>query len=450
MTNLNGSLDRNDLFHRVGLKPIHYAQLYLWGGFIVFLLTGRALNLENFFPLLLIVSSGNIALFFGYLYGARSNFLSRWRRTLISEPSHKSLAKWIFWGSIYYICYSVLHLQEYGASGFDDVQARLLNPGDAYASKFDVYESQMAEGRVNVGIQIIVLFGALQGALIPILVVFWSKISRRLRYFAVFSIVLYCVFFLFIGTMKGLGDVLIYAGVGFLVRYSRDGLDLNRPRLRGRQARWRLFLLVIIAGSFLTYMVNSMQSRLDVLGGGVEEKGIVEEICYVLGGDSLGAGMAVAVLYPVAGYYGLDKNLSQPFEWAYGLGGSRALSSYKTQYFGGEDYYELSYPARTERATGFPALMYWQTIYPWLASDFTYFGAVVAIGLVGVLWGGLWIESVFSLRPVAIVLFGQLCIFVIYIPANNQIFASRLSLIGLGTLVLLYLFQGLSRSRRSM
>lgn len=433
------------LLRKVAYAPIRYAQIYLWGGFIIFLLTGRALYLENTGLLVSFVASAHIALLAGYFIGiARNGFLLK-RNFALDGPKFRVVYRWILLSSLYFLAYGAFHLQEYGATDLGGVLERLLNPGDAYASKFDVYEAQVAEGRINYGIQVLVLLGALQGALIPLLIVFWDRISLRLRLFSIFAISIYGVFFLFIGTMKGLGDVVIYVAVGVLIRTWRSKLagDVSPLVSRKARAKRQVFLFLGLSIFFFGYMVSSMQSRLDVLGGGVLEKGFIEELCDAVGGDSFGPGLAVAVTYPAGGYYGLDKNLSLPFEWSYGLGSMRALSSYKNQYFGGDDYFEKSYPARTEAVTGYPALMYWQTIYPWLASDLTYLGSIVVMVFIGVFFARLWLESVVLAKPLSIVLFGQVFVLIVFIPANNQIFASRVSFIGFVSLFLIYIFKPL-------
>lgn len=438
---------RNAIKFRMAYAPIRYAQIYLWGGFFVFLLTGRALLLDNTAMLIVFVSAAHFALLAGYLIGVGRNARLLNGASFIAAPNRLLISRWVLLSALYYFAYGVLHLQEYGASGPAEILERLLRPGDAYAAKFDVYEAQFAEGRVNLGIQVIVLLGALQAALIPLLIIFWDKLSGRLRLFSIVGIVVYVLFFFFIGTMKGLGDVVIYGAVGLLIRVWRKRLtgDLSGARRRGIRAWWQIVVFLGAVLLFFSYMVSSMQSRLDVLGGGVEDNGFVEEICNIVGGDAFGPGLAVAITYPVGGYYGLDKNLSVPFEWSYGLGSMRALSSYKNQYFGGYDYFEKSYPARTEAATGYPALMYWQTIYPWLASDLTYFGAIFAMLLIGVFFARLWIECVVFASPISIALFGQICVLVIFIPANNQIFASRVSFIGFLSLLFIYVLKNLFR-----
>ncbi len=60
---------------------------------------------------------------------------------------------------------------------------------------------------------------------------------------------------------------------------------------------------------------------------------------------------------------------------------------------------------------------------------------------IGVFFARLWLESVVLLDPVSIVLFGQMSVLVIFVPANNQIFASRVSFIGFLSLLLIYVLR---------
>ena len=114
-----------------------------------------------------------------------------------------------------------------------------------------------------------------------------------------------------------------------------------------------------------------------------------------------------------------------------------AVESYRYQYLGGEDYRLLTYPHRTEAATGWPAGMYWATIFPWLASDLSFFGVPFLMFALGFVFARVWMGCLFTdsvLPPAALGLFA---VFIAFIPANNQVLMQRqtlwavLSLIGL-------------------
>lgn len=433
---------------KIAYLPIRLSLVYLWVGFLLFMISASALNLENPVLLVVFVAAAHLALYFGFHIGLVQQWAIIKSGVTESGPRGKTVAILVFAGAVYFALYGVAHLGEYGAAGFSDALSTALNPGEAYAKKFAIYEEQINQGRVNKVIQIVVLFGALQCILIPLLIVFWERVSNYLRILALSSIGLYMLFFLYIGTMKGVGDVLIYLAVGFLVRRSRL-VYITGPMQHKKKTSIKLRLMVIIAFlAFFAYMTSAMQSRTEVLGdAALKEKGLLENVVYSLLGDDLGRGVVIALAYPTGGYSGLDKNLSTPFKWSYGLGAIPALNSYKNQYFGGNDLFKETYPARTEALTGYPALMFWATIYPWLASDLTFPGAVIFMGLVGWFMSYLWVESITYARPLSIALFGQMFLLIVYVPANNQIFQSRSSFIGFFTLLLIYIVTARGRKK---
>lgn len=145
------------------------------------------------------------------------------------------------------------------------------------------------------------------------------------------------------------------------------------------------------------------------------------------------------MFYPTHGYLGLSETMTQPFVFSGGYGGSRALTRYAVQYFGLPDTFPLTYPARTEVATGYPAGLVWHTVYPWLASDLTFVGAVVFMAAVGWAMASWWVRSVRELDPLSIGLFAYSAMFIAFVPANNQIGLSQVNLIGFLTLLTAYI-----------
>jgi hypothetical protein len=432
------------MYKSIFFKPLKYSQIYLWTTFLLFALSSKALNLEN--PLLLFsyISIAFTCIYFGYHLGIRQE-----RRTLycIKEPSLKLVKFLIVASAFYYFSYGAVYLSEYGASGISNILSIILNPGEAYSAKFEIYEMQKSQNRTNSLARVVVLLGALQGFLIPLLVIFWEKISLKLKILGIISIIVYCSFFLFIGTMKGLGDILIHFALGYMVKTSRTKLQFSGEKRKPKSLKTKLMAITLAFG-FIVYMSTSMQSRVSTLGNAMEiNPAILENVVTTIFGDEAGVGVIIMLSYPSAGYLGFDKNLSTPFEWSYGLGSMRALNGYKNQYIGGEDYYQKSYPARTEARTGYPALMLWATIFPWLASDLTYFGALIVMIIIGWFIARLWCEAVMYARPLSLALLSSMFILIMYIPANNQIFQSRNSFIGFFVLLAFYIITDRGRKK---
>ncbi|MBV9122201.1 MAG: hypothetical protein JO112_02425, partial [Planctomycetes bacterium] len=82
-------------------------------------------------------------------------------------------------------------------------------------------------------------------------------------------------------------------------------------------------------------------------------------------------------------------------------------------------FYDRCYPARLECTTGYSAESYWHTIYPWLASDLTFPGALVFMGLMAYLLARAWSDSLRGDNPFALGFLAQILLMFYYIPCNN-------------------------------
>jgi hypothetical protein len=78
-----------------------------------------------------------------------------------------------------------------------------------------------------------------------------------------------------------------------------------------------------------------------------------------------------------------------------------------------------TYPFRLEAETGYRAGNNWHTIYPWLASDLTFFGALAALGVMASLLAKSWGDALQYGNPYAVGFLSQILMLFFYIPANN-------------------------------
>nr|WP_146218393.1 hypothetical protein [Micromonospora acroterricola] len=340
---------------------------------------------------------------------------------------------------IYYVVLGVALLVEYGATGPGSIIASLQDPAGAYLNKFTVYQQQQDSGRTNPVIQVLTLLGFLGTALVPLLVVYWRRLSGGLRLVGLAGIGVYSLFFLYIGTLKGLGDFVLMIAAGLLIASSRNP-DRTGRKMNRRRAT---VLVAVVFALFCAYMVSNQADRVDQFGthDRVRANPTVERIV----GEQVATGLAALVIYPTHGYLGLAYNLETPFVWSHGLGSTPAVASYGSQYLGIDTDQYPAYPTRTEDRTGWPAGMYWSTIYPWLASDLTFPGTVLFMAFLGWFFARLWREVNLSGGILPTLIFVQMCLLVAYIPANNQLGMSRPAVIGLATLLSLYLWMALTR-----
>lgn len=302
------------------------------------------------------------------------------------------------------------------------ITAAILNPGEAYLARLNGDEDA-----ANFVLSVLRVIGApVLRALIPIGLVCWPVMSGRLRLaWSAAAIGALCEG-VYTGAAIGLFDVVLVAPwmlflqARYCERSPSPGQRSANGASLGGLLRVVMVAAVLIVG--VVYFTHSRQSRYGMSGDeyppwttewseptyGVPLPESVEYPIYMI------------VSYWTNGYHGLAECLDLPFEWCYGAGHSTFLVRRVGGLMGDPSLiWEQTYVARLEATTGYSATEKWHTIYPWLASDFTYGGALVAVGLLGYLLARVWGSALRDRSVLSVALLAQLLLIMYYIPANN-------------------------------
>jgi len=411
-----------ELRPRNSYTPMRGAIAWMTGSFVLFLVVGDVSRVPDMVSLCAFIGATILAFAFGYWRRVRT-----WQAgedDAAPEDDGRSARRWVLISALYVGVYGLALLVAYGATSPSQILDALRYPGEAYF--FRLRDARLETS--NAFVQILTLFAVLSTPVVPLLIVSWRQLTIAVKAVAFGGIALSCAYWVFLGTQKGVGDFAVYGVAALMVRGAIHG---RRSSRRTRRAIAALSLL------FVGYMVFNQTDRLEAENttGGFKPNPIFAAFT----NDDIARGVSTTLFYPTHGYLGLAYNLDTDFEWTEGRGSSRAFDSYWTQYLGGESVFPETYPARTEHRTGWPALTNWATIYPWLASDLTYPGAIVFMGLVGWCLAHFWLEATVLRRRLALLLMGQLAILIAYIPANNQLGITRPGLIAVVTLLVAYL-----------
>jgi len=63
----------------------------------------------------------------------------------------------------------------------------------------------------------------------------------------------------------------------------------------------------------------------------------------------------------------------------------------------------------------------WHSIYPWLASDFSFPGTLIIVFIIGHLFAKSWLDTLRGANPFAVAALAQFITMLVYFPANNQV-----------------------------
>lgn len=332
-------------------------------------------------------------------------------------------AKWVFLLSVYVICIIYVTLSSSGwLNSVDDVILKILSPGESYFSKFEVAD-EMASTVSTAG-QIYTILMVLVAILIPIGVYCWPKLNFVSRFVFVVAVCFRLLPGLVTGTMVDVALVFVELGVAFLFLIATG-------RVRKEIVKRLKVSIVLFAAMFVFFGSYAQISRVEYMGfapwisGGSVNYDPDNFLSYIIGGKAA-YGFHALLFYANHGYEGLAQCLViDDFKWTYGIGHSRALMEYAEQYLGWSWIWNDHVMWRNQLITGRDPLMYWSTALPWFAADVTFYGVPFVLLAFGILFGRTWREAICDNNPLALALFTRLVIFVLFLPANNQVFQSR-------------------------
>jgi hypothetical protein len=381
-------------------------------------------------------------LYLGYLVGVRRDL-----RSLQVQPSRYTgvlrvnpLLLRLITVSMLFTIFSTLGRLFAIRGGFSEVIATLSSPGEAYIQAQLI--AQMDRDGVAMPIQqhawifrVSTLFAVLSGLYFPLSVACWRWLPRSLRllfWAALGSSLIYAVG---IGAQSGVGFLLfsVLPVLVYKIFVERKALrislapvlSVSRPRSKAKLVATGVASVLMLAATVAFFQLDRAESSGHELTSGdalVGQFGTSTSRGFPLFEDGrLGFGIVMASKYVSHGYTGLALAMEIPFEWTYGIGWSKGLQVMVRDYLGGPDVFQKSYLVRNEATNDWPALFWWSTIFPWIASDTTFFGTVLVMLLVGFGIGRLWTDIIVSGDPLGFALLGQLFVLVFMFPANNAL-----------------------------
>ncbi len=421
-------------------SPIILIQLYLNATFCLFLIYPKSWHIGSLVKLSAFVLLQHVCILLGYWMAVR-----RIRPKLELWPYYLRLGKVLCCVSIFMNLVFAPFLYSHLTGGNTTFTQGLASVGEAYRAR-QMYIKEEVE--VNPAIQIHTLFYVFTLFMVPVGVVLWHKSGKRFKIFFLVGCLSQVAVWGAAGTMKGIGDIIIFALAGLLLSKHLLSNAKRSDGITGRAKRLHSYLAGATAVMVGFLLFSWMQAdRLEAYGKyGDYADALFPSRATGSFAEKMVVGGFLASSYATHGYEGLCGCLELPFVWTRGLGSSVAINSYWEQYVqDGGGMLQDNYLFRNELETGYPALMTWSTVYPWLASDLSFPGVAILMLLIGALTAKLWIDCLETLNPFAILLFSELLLFFAFAPCNNQLIQSRGPLWGLIGSILLYAYDRIKR-----
>ena len=331
---------------------------------------------------------------------------------------------------------------------FPDIMVGLNDPGSAYldglqfATKSNPYVSFE---------YIRLLLSPLLVALPALTIVFWRPASMALRVAASGAIVFYLAIFIARGQNKGLADMLVLLPF-FVVAagpFSFQRLSFGRVFAAGGFAA----ILLFFVGYYFS-LTQAQRSGGTVLNG-TYAFGTITLLPFIpVWMEYLPTNIEYVIValarYLGQGYQALALTFDTPHESTLGVGNSMFLARNADRLFNTDFFTTHSLPGLLEQELGWRMYGLWHSIYPWLASDVGYGGALIVVGGFAFLLGLSWGKSITTKHPLWLAMLTLMLTLFFYIPANNQIFQSAETTVAFVLiLALLFLQRVLSLGGRS-
>ena len=301
-----------------------------------------------------------------------------------------------------------------------DVVEGIRNTGAVYNANFERLEA----GNPFVVVEYVrLLLSPFLVGLLPVAVVYWSRMSRGLKLAGLLAVAFHLSLYVATGTNKGLADSLVTLPWLVLVGVSLGTLQLRVSR--------RTLVLAILAlfVAFLAFFGAGQAQR----EGSVGELGVFNTGAELIAADrydSISVHMSepVRIVYESMtrylgqGYYALSMTFDLEHDSTLGFGHSMFLARNADAFFATDRFSAGSLPAILEQQAGYGMMSRWHSIHPWLASDVGFTGALVVLGVLAYLLGRSWGAALLGRGHWPIILCYLLLVLFFYVPANNQVF----------------------------
>ena len=347
---------------------------------------------------LIFMSSINLSIIVGYFLPNKTNTWQLPTSLKVIWKKKINVNRIIILSSIITIISSINVISTFYPDS-NEILFYLKNPGKAYIhTKFmknnvDDFAKIGGFGSI-IGI-LLTLLSATKYVFITFSILYWDQLKKRTITISILTFIIYCISSFLVGAMITIGSIIMACVPIFIVKMKQQKRSFNffSQRLK----------YLIIVGLGVLIVVFFMSNR-------------------VSDDNNFREGINVLAFYVSHGYEGLDYCLELPFKPTYGFTSFKGVSEMFVKYLGAPDLFQKSYLIRNEIYNNYPSLSIWSTIFPWLASDLSFFSLPLIMMVISYKFSFIWNKTVRTGNPYGYLLLGQFFIFWFMVPANNQLF----------------------------
>lgn len=401
------------------LKLMKYLQIYLLSTVLLYFVGPVKWQTQFVFLTFTLVALYQLFLYFGYNYAKRRNDKVRTSYFFSFDWFKKYYALL----SAAYILMNVLRMvrimQLYGFSGIISLITSAFNSASSIynAQKLVTTGSQMFGGPLLSAAG--ALLGPISVAIIPTTVARFKKLGKGNWPLAIANIAIFIISNIISGTNEGYAHIVIYLMIGLLLREKKamTPKELNRQRKTKRNVLILAAVAIVVLFNVVMSDRNGTYYTFSQL-----RPNTIDENNWLL---AIFPGMRVLIIWLTAyicqGYYGMSLALGVHWNPMFGLGFSPYLRSNVEELLG------LNLAPNTlmyqTGAFGWDYGVNWHTAYTWFACDVWWLGVVFVMFAIGYLLCVMYRAAYRTYDPVAIGMLSLLIILIIFLPANNKVFA---------------------------
>jgi hypothetical protein len=423
---------------KVRLFPILFFEIYLTFTVVLFAFGPWPWPVENPEKLYSFLVLAQVALFLGYLHGIQTKprgYFGKWR---IESIVKLSIAINIL---------MIIPMMYIRGGGQMNLLESLIDPGRVYNESRE--RALNLSYTVNLVEYVNVVVSPIKWAIVPLAFFYWRRLSNIVRIGCLISVIGSILPYIVSGTNKGIFDAIIL--FPWLVVAAKLGpVHKIRSMIASkRKANHRIPLKTLAFSVLLLFLAivfffvgQKGRSSTDDSAEMDWQLGIRAdpENIYLRHFSPLGSFAAVKLIsYVTQGYYGLSVCLEEPYVPMWGVGNSIFYTWVASRLVNNPEMLKLDYPSRAEHR-GWDSRVRWASIYPWIASDFSFPGTILVVFFVGRLLALSWLDVLKKENPFAIIIFSFFVIMLMYFPANNQVMQTSDTAFAFTVTFLLWLF----------